>query len=165
MRRHQSNFRIEKMAEILQFSRSGYYQFLQRPKRTIDEVFLKKIKTIFNENKGRYGAPRIHEELKKQNIKSSRYQVEKLMRMHNLSSDRRKKRVKTTRPLKNGKDLIKRDFKAEKPNQKWCSDISYLPTRKGFVYLAVILDLYSRKVVGAWSAPRLNRTTKFALKI
>jgi transposase InsO family protein len=149
MRDQQSNFRIEKMAEILQVSRSGYYQFLQRPKRAIDEDFLTKIKTIFHENKGRYGAPRIHAELKKQNIKSSRYQVEKLMRMNNLSSDRKKKRVKTTIPLKNGKDLIKRDFTAEKPNQKWCSDISYLPTRNGFVYLAVILDLYSRKVVGA----------------
>lgn len=149
MRGHQSNFCIEKMAEILQVSRSGYYQFLQRPKRAIDESLLTKIETIFHENKGRYGAPRIHAELKKQNIKSSRYQVEKLMRMHNLSSTRKKKRVKTTIPLKNGKDLIKRDFKAEKPNQKWCSDISYLPTKKGFVYLAVILDLYSRKVVGA----------------
>ena len=148
MRGHQSNFWIEKMAEILQVSRSGYYQFLQRPKRAIEESLLTKIKTIFHENKGRYGAPRIHAELKKQNIKSSRYQVEKLMRMHNLSSTRKKKRVKTTIPLKNGKDLIKRDFKAEKPNQKWCSDISYLPTKKGFVYLAVILDLYSRKVVG-----------------
>jgi transposase InsO family protein len=149
MRGHQSNFCIEKMAEILQVSRSGYYQFLQRPKRAIDEGLFKKIETIFHENKGRYGAPRIHEELKRQNIKSSRYQVEKLMRMNNLSSDRKKKRVKTTIPLKNGKDLIKRDFTAEKPNQKWCSDISYLPTKKGFVYLAVILDLYSRKVVGA----------------
>ncbi len=94
MREHQSNFRIEKMAEILKVSRSGYYQFLQRPKRTIDEGFLKKIKTIFHENKGRYGAPRIHEELKKQNIKSNRYQMEKLMQMHNLSSDRRKKELK-----------------------------------------------------------------------
>jgi putative transposase len=137
------------MAEILQVSRSGYYQFLQRPKRAIDEGLFKKIETIFHENKGRYGAPRIHEELKKQNIKSSRYQVEQLMRMNNLSSDQKKKRVKTTIPLKNGKDLIKRDFTAEKPNQKWCSDISYLPTKNGFVYLAVILDLYSRKVVGA----------------
>lgn len=94
MRDHQSNFRIEKMAEILQISRSGYYQFLQRPKRVIDEDFLTKIKAIFHENKGRYGAPRIHAELKKQNIKSSRYRVEKLMRMNNLSSDRKKKRVK-----------------------------------------------------------------------
>lgn len=148
MRAQQSVFHIEKMAEILQVSRSGYYRFLQRPQKEINESLFKKVKTIFQENKGRYGAPRIHVELRKQNINCSRYQVEKLMRINGLSAAHKKKRVKTTRPLQNGNDLIKREFTAEKPNQKWCSDISYLPTKKGFVYLAVILDLYSRKVVG-----------------
>lgn len=150
MREHRGIFHVEKMAKALNISRSGYYRFLQRPKKTEDQALLAQIKTIFHENKGRYGAPRIHAELMKRNIQISRYQVEKLMRKNRLEAACKKKRIKTTTPSKkSGQDLVQRDFTAKNPNEKWCSDISYLPTKQGFVYLAVILDLYSRKVVGA----------------
>lgn len=150
MKAHQREFTAWKMAEILNVSRSGYYCFLQRPKRPIKEGLAKEIETIFHANKGRYGAPRIHAELKKQQIFCSRYEVEKLMKVKGLSGDyKKKKRVKTTIRTTTENDLIKREFTAERPGQKWCSDITYLPIKHGFVYLAAILDLYSRKVVGA----------------
>lgn len=149
MRNHRRRFPMQKMAEILKVSHSGYYRFLQRSEKGFDEELFKTIKTIFQEHKGRYGAPRIHFELQKHKIPFSRYKVEKLMTIKGLRATRNRKRIKTTIPCKKGKDMIKRNFAAEKANQKWCSDITYLPTKRGFVYLAAIMDLYSRKVVGA----------------
>ncbi|MBS0648068.1 MAG: IS3 family transposase [Verrucomicrobia bacterium] len=81
MRAHQDIFHIEKMAEVLKISRSGYYRFLQRPPTVEKLNLLTQIKMIFEENKGRYGAPRIHAELKKQGIHTSRHHVEKLKKM------------------------------------------------------------------------------------
>lgn len=150
MKAHQKEFTAQKMAEIFNLSRSGYYRFLKKPKKQINERLAKEIETIFYANKGRYGVPRIEAELKKRQIFCSRYEVEKMMRLKGLSGDhKKKKRAKTTVRTTKENDLIKREFKAEKPGQKWCSDITYLPTKNGFVYLAAILDLYSRKVVGA----------------
>lgn len=158
MKAHQPIFSIKKMAKILHVSRSGYYHFLQKPKKTENLELLTQIKAIFHEHKGRYGAPRVHAQLKKQNICISRYQVEKLMRKAKLNADSKKKKVKTTLPSSSGQDLIQRNFTAKSPYEKWCSDISYLPTKKGFVYLAVILDLYSRKVVGACVLNHMEHT-------
>lgn len=150
MRAYQREFTAQKMAEIFNVSRSGYYRFLQRPKKWIDKRLAQEVETIFHANKGRYGSPRIYAELKKRQIPCSRYQVEKLMKIKGLNGDhKKKKRVKTTIRTTTENDLIKREFTAEKTNQKWCSDITYLPTKNGFVYLAAILDLYSRKIVGA----------------
>lgn len=159
MRAHQREFTAQKMAKIFNVSRSGYYRFLQRPEKRLDEKLAQEIETIFHANKGYYGAPRIYAELKKRQIFCSRYEVEKLMKVKGLNGDhKRKKRIKTTIKTTTENDLIKREFTAEKPSQKWCSDITYLSTKNGFVYLAVILDLYSRKVVGACVLEHMEQT-------
>lgn len=158
MKSNQSKFSIEKMAKILRISRSGYYRFLHRSKKNENLELLDHIKSIFNEHKGRYGAPRVHAQLKKQNIHVSRYQVEKHMRNARLNANCKKKRVKTKACSSSGQDLIQRDFTAKYPCERWCSDISYLPTKKGFVYLAVILDLYSRKIVSSCVLSHMEHT-------
>jgi putative transposase len=150
MRAEQSNLSIQKMAEMFKVSRSGYYHFLKKPEKEVEERLAQEIEAIFHVHKGRYGVPRIHAELKKRDIICSRYKIEKQMKAKGLRADhKKKKRIKTTVGTARTNDLINREFKAENPKEKWCSDISYLPTKTGFVYLAAILDLFSRKVVGA----------------
>ena len=145
MRLHQKEFSIEKMAQILKVSRSGFY----RPSKDANkETFDKTLREIFKKHKGRYGSPRIHVELERRGVRCSRYKVEKRMRVLGLYAGRKKRNPKTTIPVEGSKDLLHRNFTAKTPNEKWCSDISYIPVRGFFVYLSVILDLYARKVVG-----------------
>jgi putative transposase len=146
MRSHRKEFSVEKMAEILNVSRSGFY----RPLKSLEKPYDDDICKIFKEHKGRYGSPRVHAELKRQGIGCSRYQVEKRMKILGLYSGKKKRKPKTTIGTISGKDLLKRDFIAQKPNEKWCADITYIPLKGIFVYLSVILDLYARKIVG-WS--------------
>lgn len=144
MRTHRKEFSIEKMAKILGVSRSGFY-IPHHPKsyKKIDDSILE----IFIRHKGRYGAPRIHAQLKRQGIYCSRYNVEKRMKSLRLYAKKKKRRVKTTLSAKGVKDLLNRNFTAKRPNEKWCADISYISIRGFFAYLSVILDLYARRVV------------------
>jgi transposase InsO family protein len=155
MQQYQRQYSVTKMARELGVSRSGYYAWLLREpglREKENRELLRLIVQIYEEHKGRYGSPRIWQELVKGfNRRTSRKRVERLMRKHGIHAKRKKKWVKTTdsrhsHPV--AENLLARDFKASLPGEKWVSDITYLPTKCGWQYLTVILDLWDRKIIG-----------------
>lgn len=148
-------FRIERMCRVLGVARSGYYAWRSRPisqRADVDEALLVKIEQEYRISRGTYGSPRIHAALHKQGVKCSRKRIARLMRLHKITGRKRQKR----RPVTTQRDvnavpapnLLNQEFSASAPNQKWVSDITYIETAEGWLYLASILDLFSRKVVG-----------------
>jgi len=144
------------MARVFGVSRSGYYAFERRKTGRHEEADLElsgEIKQIFEEHLGRYGSPRVWEELKSRGWHAGRKRIERLMREMGLKARQRRKRVKTTdsgHKLAVAENILNRDFHAAYPGEKWVSDITYLRTGSGWLYLTVILDLWDRKVIG-WS--------------
>ena len=144
------------MCKILSVSRSGFYRWKKRPisKRDLSNYkLLFYIRQIHAESKKTYGSPRMTAALKAKGIKCNHKRVERLMREHGIYAKTKKKFKVTThskhkRPI--AKNLIKMDFTASEPNSVWTSDITYIWTREGWLYLAVFMDLYSRSIVG-WS--------------
>jgi len=144
------------MCQVLEVSRSGYYDWLNREpsQRQLENEKLKiKITEIYWQHKGRYGSPRIYRQLKKEGYNYNIKRIEKLMNIRGLKAIQKRKFKKTTDsnhnlPLK--KNLLNRKFNVTQPNKVWVSDITYISTKEGWLYLAVVIDLYSRKVVG-WS--------------
>ena len=154
MKANQAMYPIQTMAKIFGVSKSGFYAWNNRlPSRRAQEdaILFDKIKSIHRMSKGSYGAPRIHAELVEQGIRISRKRVERLMRINGISGISRRKGVKTTirnKQVRPAPDLVDRNFKTQHPNQLWVADITYVPTWAGFIYLAVVLDTWSRKIVG-----------------
>nr|WP_083815072.1 IS3 family transposase [Ktedonobacter racemifer] len=153
---HKHEFSIVIMCDVLGISESGLYAWRKRSaclREREDAHLTQKIRQVFVTHQGRYGSPRILRELRDEGITCSRKRIARLMRQKNLSARRKRRRVVTTKrdmahPV--APNLLNREFRAEAPNKKWVTDITYIPTRQGWLYLAVILDLYSRMVVG-WS--------------
>lgn len=148
---------------MLSVERSGYYAWLkQKPSKRQQEndALDKKIITIFKSHKSRYGAPRITDELHEKNEICSKNRVARRMIHLNLRAKAKKKFKVTTDSKHNlpvAPNLLNRNFIAHAPNQKWCGDITYVWTDEGWMYLAVVIDLYSRAVIG-WSAqPTMSR--------
>lgn len=140
---------------MAQVSRSGYYAWLGRsesPRSRANRALSTKIQVIFHEHRQVYGAIRMQRELADQGQSCSKNRVARLMRAAGLKSvHRRKYRVQTTdsrHQLPIAANVIEQDFSAETVNQKWGCDISYIPTAEGWLYLAIVLDFYSRKIVG-----------------
>jgi putative transposase len=144
------------MCQVLDVSESGFYAWRKRPtcqRQREDAQIMQEIQQVFSDHQGRYGSPRIHRELYDQGRSVSRKRVARLMQKAELSARRKRRRVLTTKrdlthPV--APNLLNREFTAADPNKKWATDITYIPTAQGWLYLAVILDLYSRMVVG-WS--------------
>lgn len=163
IRDHSDEFTVQKMCQVLNVSRSGYYDWLERKpsQRQLDNDELKtKIAEIYWQNKGRYGSPRIHKQLRQEGFHYNKKRIERLMKVMGLKAIQKRKFKRTTDsdhdlPVK--KNLLKRKFNVTQPNKVWVSDITYIPTKEGWLYLAVVIDLYSRKVVG-WSMSK--RMTK-----
>lgn len=147
------------MCRLLSISRSGYYASKTRgeSKRSKqDRGLMEDIKRIHVASKGVYGAPRVRAELAAEGLHVGRHKVAKLMRLARLRGcPKRRYRVTTKQDPRHwtAKNLLQQDFSAGEPNQVWVADITYIPTRQGWLYLAVVIDLYSRKVVG-WSMSR-----------
>jgi putative transposase len=148
---------VKVSCELLEVYRSGYYDWERRSpsQRELSDVWiLEKIKQIHAENRGVYGAPRIHAELgMAYGIRIGRKRVERLMRAVGISGLVKKKRGKTTLRVPGVRvadDLLLPDFTAIAPNMKWVADITYLKSWQGWVCLAAVQDLYSRRIVG-WS--------------
>ncbi len=147
-------FPVVVMCQVLGVSESGYYAWRKRPicqRKREDAQLSTQIRQIFTSHQGRYGSPRLHAELKDQGKTISRKRVTRLMREAGLCAKGKRRRVVTTRrdvshPA--APNRLNRDFTATEPNKKWATDITYIPTTQGWLYLAVILDLYSRAVVG-----------------
>lgn len=137
-------------------SPSGYYAWAKgKPSKRsmVDAALTRKIRTIHLQSKKTYGAPRIHAELADaHNIHGGRKRVARLMRLAGVKGVSRRKFVTTTKRdrTRPAPDLVSRAFAADKPNQLWVADITYVPTNVGFLYLAVVVDVFSRRIVG-WS--------------
>jgi putative transposase len=144
------------MGRLLGVSPSGYYAWARRPaskRAQADERLLVEIRSIHQRSRGTYGAPRVHAELRAQGTAVSRKRVARLMREAGLEGASRRRRFSTTirdRDRRPAPDLVERNFTAEGRDRLWVADITYIPTWSGFLYLAVVLDAWSRRVVG-WS--------------
>jgi transposase InsO family protein len=150
------------MCRLLEVSTSGFYAWSQREpckRAQQDEVLLGIIRSIHENSRGTYGAPRIHVELAEQGIRIGCKRVARLMRKAGLQGVSRRKWICTT--TRDGSpaaaDLVQRDFSADAPDKLWVADITYIPTWAGFLYLAVVLDVFSRRVVG-WAMENHLRT-------
>lgn len=153
---HAQEFSVELLCQTFGLSRSGYYAWLQRPqsaRRSDDTALIVEIEQIYTAKSQRYGAIRIQRELRKHGRRCSKKRVARLMYQRGLKARRRRSWVRTTdsrHRLPIAGNILDRQFNATEPNQKWAGDITYVPTAEGWLYLAVILDLFSRRVVG-WS--------------
>jgi putative transposase len=151
------------MCRILEVSKSGYYDWLDRPeshRAKRHRYLLTRIRQAHIESRKLYGAPRIHAELVDQGEQVGRNTVAYLMRREHIQSKVHQRFVVTTdsrHTKKPAENALSGDFAAARTNEKWVSDVTFIPTRKGWLYLAVIMDLYSRKIVG-WSMGEKNST-------
>jgi putative transposase len=151
------------MCRVLGVSPSGYYAWLDRPpsaRARDDALLLERIRSIHERSRGTYGCPRIHAELTAEGYRVGRKRIARLMRGASLEGVSRRKRGRTTRREKDARpapDLVERDFRVRAPDRLWVADITYIPTWAGFLYLAVVLDAWSRRVIG-WSMATHLRT-------
>lgn len=154
MREHVNTWTIEEMARILGVSRSGYYRYCKKKlshREQENEKLLQEIWQIYSNSRQTYGSPRIHAELKARGFKCSRPRVARLMKEAGIAAKMQRLFKRTTRvnlKAQAAPNLLQQDFTAKRPNQKWLADISYIKTLEGWLYLAVILDVFSRKIVG-----------------
>jgi transposase InsO family protein len=150
------------MCRVLKVSRSGYYAWQRRPTSTREQENItleKEIELCFEKHKKRYGSPRICRELRNQGRRCGRHRIARLMRKNRLvAHGKRKFRATTNSKHKHPvhPNLLSRMFTATGPNQVWTGDITYIRTLMGWLYLAVVIDLYSRKVVGWAMGSRIN---------
>jgi transposase InsO family protein len=155
VKKHQDQIPVSRLCRFAGISRSGFYEWRNRKESTRDQrngKLLPLIRTSFLSSRRAYGALRVREDLQEQGETCGKNRVARLMRLHGLRSVHRKKyRVQTTQSnhcLPIADNVIAQDFTAGSRDEKWGGDITYIPTREGFVYLATILDFYSRKIVG-----------------
>jgi putative transposase len=151
---NEEHFPVGMMCRLLSVSRSGYYSWKNRPLSGRDQanrILTADIKHIFDDEKGRPGSPRISRRLQEEGKSVSRHRVAKLMRDNGLRAKAAKKYKATTNSnhaLPVAPNLLEQNFTADVPDQKWVSDITYIWTEEGWLYLAVVLELYSRRVIG-----------------
>ncbi|MDA0744977.1 MAG: IS3 family transposase [bacterium] len=165
MRDHRKAFSVERMAKVLNVSKSGYYAWISRPesdrkkeRRYLDVL----VKTAFETSRSRYGSRKISRALSAQGNPYSRSRVADSMRRQGLRSKVRRKFVVTTdtkHDLKASPNLLNRDFETDRPNKVWVTDITYLSSRAGWLFLVVFIDLFSRRVVGWCVSPSLGHET------
>jgi putative transposase len=156
-------YSIATMCRLLAVSASGYYAWRDRApsaRARADAALLRRIREIHAGSDGTYGAPRIHAELAATGTQVGRKRVARLMRAAGLAGVTRRRRPRTTQRRDDARpapDLVERQFSAEAPDRLWVADITYIPTWVGFLYLAVVLDAFSRRVVG-WAMATHLRT-------
>ena len=155
MSANQATFPTAVMARVLGVSESGFHAWRQRPTSAhaaADVALLKRVRTVHASSRETYGAPRVHAELRAGGEKHGRKRIARLMREAGLmGASRRRGGITTTRRDQDARpapDLVDRNFGASGPNAVWVGDITFVPTASGFLYLAVVLDAWSRKVVG-----------------
>jgi len=158
---HRETFKVGRMCKLLNVSRSSYYAWLKRPEsrrgrenRSLED----KIRVLHRTSHGIYGSPRIHRDLVTTGIRCGKNRVARIMREAGIRSRTKRKFKATTNSKHNlpvAPNLLNQDFTVKAPNLAWVGDITYIPTNEGWLYLAVLLDLYNREVVG-WSSGGQN---------
>jgi transposase InsO family protein len=160
---HQRKFPVEKMCKVFNVSRSGYYYWLSAPvsaRSKKNQELLVEIREVFRQSDSTYGSPRVCRELEALGIQVSRPRVARLMQAAKLRAVRGKCFKVTTNSKHSypvSPNLLNQQFKVDRKNKVWVSDITYIKTTQGWLYLTVIIDLYNRKVVG-WA---LSETMKY----
>jgi putative transposase len=178
MEAHEQEFSLKRMSKVLGVSRSGYYAWKGRPPsrhEQANEALLVEIRSAYHRSRKTYGSPRIHAYLRRKGCFCGRNRVARLMHTHQIVARKAYRHHPRTTQQHAGDriapNLLNREFSATFPNQKWVSDITYIGTAEGWLYLAIVLDLYSRRVVGwamgeqmdaglvegAWQMALLNR--------
>ena len=157
--RRSDRYPVGLMCRLLGVSASGYYAWRRRPESARaqrDRELLVKIRRIHEVSKGVYGSPRVQAELVAEGMRVGRHRVARLMRLARLRGcPKRRFRATTQRDPSHrvAQNLLKQNFAADGPNRRWAGDITYIATHQGWLYLAVVMDLYSRRIVG-WSMSR-----------
>ena len=163
MRTNQASFSVRMMCEVLGVSPSGYYAWSKRApsRRAVENKrLLGRMREIHTFSRETYGEPRIHAELRDEGWRVNHKRVRRLMRLDGLQGATRRKKWRTTKRAKDARpapDLVERDFSVDGPDRLWVADITYVPTSSGFLYLSVVVDAWSRRVVG-WSMKTHLRT-------
>ena len=162
MRANQAEFSVRMMCEVLSVSPSGYYAWRQRPPslRAVENgLLLRRMREIHTFSRETYGQPRMYAELRDDGWQVNHKRVRRLMRLAGLEGATRRKKWRTTKRAKDARpapDLVERDFSVDRPDQLWVADITYVPTWGGFLYLSVVVDAWSRRVVGWSMKPHLK---------
>lgn len=162
IQRHRATHSVGMMCQILAVSRSGYYNWDDRTpsqRAQTNAALVGEIRRVYERSRGVYGSPRVTAELRAHGNRCGRHRVANLMRKHGIYAKTKRKFKVTTKANKevpDARDLVKQHFVAEQPNQLWTSDITYLWTREGWAYLAVFLDVFSRRIVGWAMSARLT---------
>lgn len=158
-----ANYPVEVLCDVLEVSRSGYYAWRTRPvsaRSRSDAQLAVEIAATHARSRKRYGSPRVHQALRRGGRRVSRKRVERLMREHGIVA-RQKRRFRRTTDSRHAHpiapNIVERQFAPSAPNQVWAGDVTYIATDEGWAYLAVLLDLFSRRVVG-WAMSSTNDT-------
>jgi len=168
MDQHRSTHGVQKMCLVIGASRSGYYRWKKQPqskRQKENDKILMEIRESHKNSRRAYGSPRITVDLQAKGMMCGKNRVARLMKIHGIVGKAKKKFKATTNSkhtLPVAENLLKQHFEAAKPNTVWISDITYVPTLEGWLYLVVILDLFSRQVVGWAMSDRL--TSGFVVK-
>lgn len=162
MQEQETGFCVGRMSKMLGVSRSGYYRFTKaKPscREQDQERLTMKIHAIYEASRQTYGSPRIHAELKEQGETCSRQRVARIMKQAGIVAKMTKKFKVTTKKnpkAKTAPNLLQQDFTAEQPNRRWVADLTYISTVEGWLYVAVVLDLFSRRIVGLAMGDRMT---------
>jgi putative transposase len=157
------DFPVQRLCQVLDVSQSGYFAWRSRPaspRQREDLVLLAHIRSAFTLSNETYGSPRMTRELQDEGLKVGRRRTARLMRENGLKARQMRRFKRTTdshHAFPIAPNLLKQDFSATRPNEKWGADISYLWTSEGWLYLAVVLDLFARRVVGWAVSDRLHK--------
>lgn len=161
--RAKKDFPVQRLCRVLGVSQSGYFAWATRPpspRQRQDMVLLAHVRSAFARSKGTYGSPRMNRELRDQGLAIGRRRTARLMRDNGLQA-RQKRRFKRTTDSEHAcpvaPNLLDQDFSATAPNEKWSADISYIWTQEGWLYLAIVMDLFSRRIIGWTVSDRLHR--------
>jgi putative transposase len=159
---HQRAYPVWRMCRMLGVSASGYYAWRSRPlslRQSQDATLLTEIRRAHERSRQTYGSPRIHAELRAQGHRWNHKRIERLMRQYGIRARRARRFRRTTEVLPSlpvAPNRLNQEFRASSPNQVWTADITYLDTAEGWLYLATVLDLYSRRIVGWAMAEHLE---------
>jgi putative transposase len=162
MKNHEYEFKIERMSQVFEVSSSGYYAYRMRKsseRKQENDRLLVRIREVYQSSRQTYGSPRIFSELRANGENCSRKRVAKLMRESNIVAKMKKKFKITTKadpralPAPN---LLNQEFTAQEPNQRWVADFSYVATQAGWLYVAAVMDLFSRIIVGLYMSERMT---------
>ncbi len=161
---HSSEFSVRKMCKTLELCESSYYQWLRgekrrQEKREAEQTLIKQVRKVFEDTNRIYGSRRLRKALLAEGIELSEWKVRRIMRENGMYPETLKK----YKPVKNGskdgkyyENVVMQDFSCDKPDEKWVGDITYLRTKLGWVYLATVMDLYNREIIGYYVSRQMD---------